>query len=170
MIEDRKEFGVIKSTFKQEVNSYLSDLYNRSLDVIDKEFIPQNMFKRGDADVFDRSYRNSVAQRNLPHALAFKSAYKEALNTEAKGGKFVVTTGAGNIKNRLEGIIKDLESEAFDYIEGSDLSFLESMSDEELKQQLAQAYKEDELGAVIFYVSLYSLKNKMKKITNPAES
>jgi hypothetical protein len=42
------------------------------------------------------------------------------------------------------------------------------MSDEELKQQLAQSYKEDELGAVVFYVALFSLKKKMKKITNPA--
>lgn len=165
MFEDRKEFGVVNKNLRTEVSSYLQDLYKRTLEAIDKEFIPKNMFKREDADVFDRSYRVALNSRNMAHALAFKAAYKEALATEANRGKFVVSTGAGNIKNRLSGIIQSLESEVYDFVDGTDLSFIESLDDEQLKQQLAQAYKEDELGAVIFYVSVYSLKEKMKKIT-----
>lgn len=166
MEEVRKPFGIVAETMKEEVESYLNDLLSRSITYIHQELIPNKMA----ADLDDgnipstpeNTYASVMQKRNLPAALVWKSVLIQSLRAEADG--IVYRPNEQSLKQRLIILLQMIQDDVNDMIDNTDFSFIETLSDDEVKHELAKAYEEDDIPAIVFFIATYMLKQKMGKI------
>ena len=154
MYEENRPFGVVKDNMSAEVESYIDDLLSRSASFV----------RLGDTNDPESKYDIYMKERNLPAALACKALYNEYLRAEADGRTFVVGDGT-IIKQRLIIIGQMIKDDVDELIQNTDFGFLEHMDMEEIKQELACSYAEQDIPAIVFYICAYSLHMKMRKIS-----
>jgi hypothetical protein len=151
MYEENQPFGIVKDSMKAEVESYVDDLLSRAMSYL----------RLGDTQDPKNQYMQHMAERNIPSALACQAVYNAQLRAESDG----VECTPQFIKARLIIISEKLKDDAIDLVQTNDLGFIESMSIEEVQQQLSQAYVEYDMPAIVFYVCAYMLHMKMRKIS-----
>ena len=154
MYEENRPFGVVKDNMIVEVESYVDDLLSRAF-----EFL-----KSGDTNDPENKYQQYMQQRNLPAAIAYKAIYIENLRAEADGRVFTIGNGDG-IKQRLVIIGQMIKDDVDELIQNTDFGFLEHMELSDIQKELAAAYQENDITAIIFYICAYSLHMQMKKIS-----
>ena len=151
MYEENQPFGIVQDSMKAEVESYMDDLLSRALSHI----------RLGDTQDPETQYNQHMDSKNIAAALGCWAVYKAQLRAESDG----VACTDRDIKQRLIIIGEQIKDDAIDLIQNNDLGFIESMSIEEVQQQLAQAYAEHDMPAIVFYVCAYMLHMKMRKIS-----
>jgi hypothetical protein len=148
MIENRP-FGIVKDNMIAEVESYVNDLLSRASKFVPNVADPEHM------------YDQYMQQRNLPAALACKAVYAEQLRAESDGRPFDVK----RVDQRLVIIGQMIKDDVDELVQNTDFSFLEHMDVDTIRKELANAYQEQDLPAIVFYISAYSLQNQMKRIS-----
>lgn len=151
MYEENRPFGVVKDNMSAEVESYIDDLLSRSA----------SFARLGDTSDPENKYQQYMKERNLTAAIACKAMYIEQLRAEADGRPF----DGNGIKQRLVIIGQMIKDDVDDLVQNTDFGFLEHMDVEEIKQELARSYAEQDIAAIVFYICAYSLHMQMRKIS-----
>jgi hypothetical protein len=157
MYEDRRPFGIIKDTMIAEVDSYLNELTDRASAYISDELTSLVASSESSAE---QMFRNSMGSRNVAAAIVWKAVTTELLRSDSE-----TVPDEDLLYKRVVILTHFIKDEVTDIIDNTDFSFLETLSDDELKNELNKSFQEMEVPAIVFFISVYSLKNQLSKIS-----
>lgn len=174
MYEETRPFGVVKDNMIAEVESYIEELYNRSISYIDNDAIPSGAFRNlkwGETlpDVPERTYEGAMKKRDLARAIVWKCVGIEAERMPSQNQPLDIGPNGQLLKQRIVVVYEMIKDQVEEMIDQTDFGFLEYMQVDEIKQELVKAYQEQDIAAIVFYICAYSIHMQTKMIAGVDE-